>query len=82
MRSVGGPAGISDGPARYHLNVETDDAEAEVARLIALHAGRVAERRTRVVLRDRAGLVFDVVLAKSSCFAEHLAWSTTTCGTD
>jgi hypothetical protein len=48
-------------PARVHLDVETDDVDAEVARLVGL--GAVVEQRhdEYAVLRDPAGLVFCVV---------------------
>ena len=55
----------------YHLDIETDDVEAEVERLVALGAKRVAAGRTWVVLRDPAGLLFDVVSAESPWFAEQ-----------
>lgn len=46
-RSWVGVQRIGEGPARYHLGIETDDVEAEVRRLLALGAGRVAEGRKR-----------------------------------
>ena len=45
----------------YHLDVETDDVEAEVARLEALGADWVEQIRTWWVMRDPAGLLFCVV---------------------
>jgi hypothetical protein len=59
------------GEARYHLDIETDDVEAEVARLTGLGAVRVAEGRTWVVLRDPSGHLFDVVPYESPWFAER-----------
>jgi catechol 2,3-dioxygenase-like lactoylglutathione lyase family enzyme len=50
-----------DAVARVHLDVETDDVEAEVARLEALGAERVEKVKTWWVLRDPAGLLFCVV---------------------
>ena len=48
-------------PPRVHLDIETDDVEAEVARLVDLGA-TVAERPEGfVVLHDPGGLVFCVV---------------------
>ncbi len=70
-RSWVGLQEIEEGPARYHLDIETDDVEAEVERLVALGAERVAAGRTWVVLRDPAGLLFDVVPAESPWFAEQ-----------
>jgi predicted enzyme related to lactoylglutathione lyase len=48
-------------PARVHLDIETDDVEAEVARLEALGATRVQQVKTWWVMRDPAGLLFCVV---------------------
>jgi hypothetical protein len=48
-------------PARVHLDVETDDVEAEVRRLEALGAQRVAPVKSWGVMRDPAGLLFCVV---------------------
>lgn len=55
--------------ARYHLDIETDDVEAEVDRLIGLGATRVADGRTWVTLQDPSGLLLDVVPAESPSFA-------------
>jgi len=52
---------IGNGPARFHLDIETDDVDAEVASLAGLGAVKVASGRTWVVMRDPSGLVFDVV---------------------
>jgi hypothetical protein len=62
---------LENGPARLHLDVETDDTEAEVRRLEALGAARVGEHDGCVHLRDPAGLVFCVVPVQSDDFAEH-----------
>ncbi len=59
-----------DGP-RFHLDIETDDVWAEVARLTSLGATVVAEGRTWVVMRDPAGLLFDVVPPDSPWFEER-----------
>jgi predicted enzyme related to lactoylglutathione lyase len=48
-------------PARVHLDIETDDIDAEVARLSALGATKVERVKTWVVMRDPAGLLFCVV---------------------
>jgi predicted enzyme related to lactoylglutathione lyase len=48
-------------PARVHLDIETDDIDAEVARLTALGATEVERVQTWVVMRDPAGLLFCVV---------------------
>ena len=47
--------------ARVHLDVETDDVEAEVCRLEALGARRVVAVKSWWVMRDPAGLLFCVV---------------------
>jgi Glyoxalase-like domain len=48
-------------PARVHLDIETDDVEAEVRRLEALGATRVAQIKTWWVMTDPAGMLFCVV---------------------
>ncbi len=61
-----------DDPARVHLDVETDDVDAEVARLERLGAVRVEKVQTWWVLRDPAGLLFCVVRVQSpEAFAAH-----------
>ena len=57
-----------DGPARLHLDIETDNVEAEVQRLQS--AGAVAVDRVEdwVVLRDPAGLLFCVIPVDSTDF--------------
>lgn len=52
---------IHEGAARYHVDVETDDVEAEVARLIRLGATERNRHRSWVVLEDPAGLLLCVV---------------------
>ena len=62
---------LGSGPARIHLDIETDDTAAEAARLVALGATPVGEHDGCVHLRDPAGLVFCVVPVQSDDFAEH-----------
>jgi hypothetical protein len=50
-----------DTPARVHLDIETDDVEAEVARLERLGATRVEAVQTWWIMRDPAGMLFCVV---------------------
>ena len=52
--------------SRVHLDVESDDVEAEVARLERLGARRVANVKTWVVLEAPTGQRFCVVRAKVS----------------
>ncbi len=52
---------LGEGAARVHLDIETDDIEAEVARLEALGALRVAPVESWWLMRDPAGLLFCVV---------------------
>src|SRR4051794_10070340 len=48
-------------PARLHLDIETDDVAAEVARVVALGASVEEARDGYTVLRDPGGLLFCVV---------------------
>ena len=52
---------LGDGEARVHLDIETDDVDAEGARLEALGATRVEHGRSSWVMRDPADLLFCVV---------------------
>jgi predicted enzyme related to lactoylglutathione lyase len=52
---------LGDGPARVHLDIHTDDLDAEVARLEALGAQRVEKNKFWWVMRDPAGLPFCVI---------------------
>ena len=61
---------LGSGPARIHLDIETDDVEAEVARLEQLGATRVEQVRSWWVMRDPAGLAFCVVPPQSDHFPE------------
>jgi Glyoxalase-like domain len=61
---------VGDAPARYHLDIETDDVEAEVARLRAPGASEVDRHGDWVVLRDPAGLLFCVIPEEGDGFAE------------
>jgi hypothetical protein len=54
---------LGSGPPRVHLDIETDDADAEVARLERLGATRVGPAGHWWVLQDPAGLPFCVVPA-------------------
>jgi Glyoxalase-like domain len=52
---------LGEGTARVHLDVHTDDLEAEVSRLEQLGAQRVQRVRFWQVMRDPAGLLFCVL---------------------
>ena len=52
---------LESGLPRVHLDIHTDDVEAEVARLERLGAERVQPVATWWVMRDPAGLVFCVL---------------------
>jgi len=58
-------------PSRVHLDIETDDIEAEVRRLEALGARRIADIRRWVVMEAPTGQRFCVVRAARANFAEQ-----------
>lgn len=58
-----------DHPSRVHLDIETDDIEAEVARLEALGARRIGAVRTWYVMEAPTGQRFCVVRAQRPDFA-------------
>lgn len=59
---------LVDHPSRVHLDIETDDIEAEVRRLEALGARRVAAVKDWWVLEAPTGQRFCVVKARSPAF--------------
>lgn len=62
-------------PSRVHLDIETDDIEAEVRRLEGLGAKRLQAIRTWWVMEAPTGQRFCVVRAASKSFAEQAtAW--------
>jgi hypothetical protein len=62
-------------PSRVHLDIETDDVEAEVHRLEKLGAKRIEAVRTWVVMEAPTGQRFCVVRATSADFdAKATAW--------
>ncbi len=62
-------------PSRVHLDIETDDIEAEVRRLEELGARRIEAVRTWVVMEAPTGQRFCVVRATSADFdAKATAW--------
>ncbi|HEU5035199.1 MAG TPA: VOC family protein [Mycobacteriales bacterium] len=66
VQATGDPA------PRIHLDIETDDVEAEVARLTALGAAEIERHHSWVVMRDPVGTVFCVVSVQlKESFAAH-----------
>ncbi|HEY1724942.1 MAG TPA: VOC family protein [Steroidobacteraceae bacterium] len=64
-----------DHPSRVHLDIESDDVEAEVTRLEKLGARRVAQVRTWWVLEAPTGHRFCVVQKSSANFErEATVW--------
>lgn len=59
-----------DHPSRVHLDIESDNIEAEVARLEALGAKRLSKIHTWVVMEAPTGQRFCVVRAQRANFAE------------
>ena len=57
-------------PSRVHLDIETDDIEAEVARLEHLGARRVQAVRTWVIMEAPTGQRFCVVRPQGPSFAD------------
>lgn len=58
-------------PSRVHLDIETDDIEAEVRRLEALGARRVEKVHTWWVMEAPTGQRFCVVRPQGDAFAER-----------
>jgi catechol 2,3-dioxygenase-like lactoylglutathione lyase family enzyme len=54
---------LKEGAGRIHLDIEADDTDAEVARLVAAGAEVVEKIDDWIVLRDPGGLLFCVVPA-------------------
>ena len=67
---------LDEGGPRVHLDIESDDVPAEVARVTALGATVVEEREGYVVMADPGGVVFCVVgIQSGDRFAEDaLEW--------
>jgi predicted enzyme related to lactoylglutathione lyase len=66
-------------PSRVHIDIETDDIEAEVQRLEALGAKRIEQIRSWWVMEAPTGHRFCVVRAGRDNFEETAnAWRTTT----
>jgi len=52
---------LGEGPSRIHLDIHTDNLEAEVERLEQVGARRVRQRGDLWVMQDPAGLLFCVI---------------------
>jgi len=62
-------------PSRMHIDIETDDLEAEIARLEALGARRIERIHTWCVMEAPTGQRFCVVRPQRADFKEHAnAW--------
>lgn len=58
-------------PSRVHIDIETDDMDAELARLELLGARRVAQVKSWWVMEAPTGQRFCVVRPQRPDFAEH-----------
>ena len=74
---IGMVQGTGDDKPRVHFDIETDDVDAEVARLKDLGATEVQRAGDWVVLRDPVGTVFCVVeIQVKEVFDQHAhMWS-------
>lgn len=67
LQTLGG-----DTRPRVHLDIETDDVEAEIARVVALGAKLVEQREGYAILSDPGGVVFCVVPVQTGeAFGQH-----------
>jgi hypothetical protein len=64
---------LGDGPARVHLDIHTDDLEAEVTRLEQAGATRDQQVNGWWVMRDPAGLPFCVIPEEPGTFTDQNA---------
>ncbi|MDQ6657219.1 MAG: hypothetical protein M3Z00_03110 [Actinomycetota bacterium] len=62
---------IGSTPARVHLDIETDDIEAEVVRLSKLGATEFRRHDDWITMTDPAGLQFCLIPPESPQFSEH-----------
>ena len=61
-----------DAGPRVHFDIESDDVEAEVARLTSLGATEIGRHHTWVIMRDPGGTVFCVVeIQVKEMFDQH-----------
>ncbi|MEP7023508.1 MAG: VOC family protein [Actinomycetota bacterium] len=64
---------LGDGPARMHVDIHTDDLEAEVTRLERAGASRVQRVNGWWVMQDPAGLLFCVIPDEPGTLTEENA---------
>jgi hypothetical protein len=64
---------LYDGPARIHLDIHTDNLEAEVARLEQAGAVRVQQVNGWTIMHDPAGLPFCVIPEEPGTYTEENA---------
>jgi hypothetical protein len=64
---------LGDGPVRVHVDIHTDDLDAEVSRLEGLGAERVERVHAWWIMRDPAGLLFCVVPKPAESFSDSNA---------
>lgn len=62
---------IDEGTSRVHLDIHTDDLDAEVARLERLGARRIRQVRQWWIMEDPAGLMFCVIPVRSGSLNER-----------
>lgn len=63
---------VGDAVPRIHIDIETDDVEAEVARLTGLGATEIGRHRSWVIMKDPADVVFCVVrIQDKAAFEAH-----------
>lgn len=62
------------GESRWHVDIESDDVEAEVVRLERLGAGRVEQIETWWTMRDPVGQPFCVTQVQTTGFDDAAPW--------
>jgi Glyoxalase-like domain len=67
---------LGRGSTRVHVDLHTDDVEAEVARLERLGAQRIETLEHWTVMRDPAGLLFCVVVDHTLNDSNSHVWQT------
>jgi hypothetical protein len=65
---------LDQGEARVHVDIHTDDLDAEVTRLERAGAKRVRQIHEWWVMRDPAGMLFCVIPEQPGALTEANAW--------